>query len=156
MALVAGDTAPAFSGLTQDNQTITLEQFRGKTVVLYFYPKDDTPGCTKEACSLRDHYQTLTERDVVVIGVSPDGIASHQTFIAKYDLPFYLLADEDKTIINAYGIWGEKVRYGKRSMGILRHTYIIGPDGAILKIFKQVKTNVHAEQILAFLDKQSG
>ncbi|HAR64903.1 MAG TPA: thioredoxin-dependent thiol peroxidase [Lentisphaeria bacterium] len=152
MALQPGDKAPQFSGKTQTGETVSLDQFRGKTVILYFYPKDDTPGCTKEACSLRDNFEVLTERGIVVVGVSPDGVESHQKFVAKYDLPFQLLADEDRTVIAAYGIWGEKMNYGKRSMGILRHTYVIGPDGEIRKIFKQVKTAEHAQQILKFLD----
>jgi peroxiredoxin Q/BCP len=151
MALAVGDTAPAFTGVTQTGDSVSLGDFTGKTVVLYFYPKDDTPGCTKEACSLRDNFEALTDKGVVVIGVSADSPESHQKFIDKFSLPFQLLADEDKTVINAYGCWGEKNMYGNKKMGILRHTYVIGPDGVIKKIFKRPKTDIHAEEILAIL-----
>lgn len=149
MPLQVGDQAPAFSGITQTGDSISLADFAGKTVVLYFYPKDDTPGCTKEACSLRDNYQALLNKGVVILGVSPDSPESHQKFIDKYSLPFDLIADPDKTIIEAYGAWGKKM-YGR--LGVLRHTHVIGPDGAIIKIFKKVKTDIHAEQILDVLD----
>lgn len=148
MALEAGDQAPAFSGVTQDGKTVALADFAGKTVVLYFYPKDDTPGCTKEACSLRDNYQALLDKGVVILGVSPDSEESHKKFIEKFNLPFDLIADPDKTIIETYGAWGKKM-YGR--LGVLRHTYVIGPDGAIIKIFKRPKTEIHGEQILDVL-----
>ncbi len=149
--LNVGDQAPDFSGDTQSGETIALKDFKGKTVVLYFYPKDNTPGCTKEACSFRDNYAELANQDVVVIGVSADSVKSHQSFVSKFDLPFYLLSDPDKEVINAYGAWGEKTSYGKTSEGILRITYIIGPDGIIQTVFPQVKTATHAEEILAVL-----
>lgn len=152
MALQEGDPAPNFSGQTQTGETISLADFSGKTVVLYFYPKDDTPGCTKEACSFRDSADALDDANVVVIGVSADSSASHLKFAEKYDLPFHLIADTEKTIINAYGCWGEKKMYGVARMGILRHTYVINGDGTIRKIFTKVKTAVHADEVLAVLD----
>jgi thioredoxin-dependent peroxiredoxin len=148
MPLQAGDQAPAFSGITQTGDTISLADFAGKTVVLYFYPKDDTPGCTKEACSLRDNFDALLAKDVVIIGVSPDSSESHTKFIDKFTLPFDLIADTDKTVIETYGAWGKKM-YGR--LGVLRHTYVIGPDGVIIKIFKRPKTDIHGEQILDVL-----
>jgi peroxiredoxin Q/BCP len=148
MPLQAGDQAPAFTGTTQTGDSISLADFAGKTVVLYFYPKDDTPGCTKEACSLRDNVDALLAKDVVIIGVSPDSSESHTEFIDKFTLPFDLIADTEKAIIETYGAWGKKM-YGR--LGVLRHTYVIGPDGVIIKIFKKVKTDIHAEQILDVL-----
>ena len=151
MALLnVGDQAPAFAGATQSG-TVSLKALAGKHVVLYFYPKDDTPGCTKEACGFRDGIAALKAKNAVVIGVSADSAASHAKFAAKYSLPFDLLADPDKTVINAYGAWGEKVRYGQKSLGILRITYVIGPDAKIKAVFPKVSPETHAEDILKVL-----
>lgn len=146
-----GTSAPAFSGQDQHGKTISLSDFAGKTLVLYFYPKDDTPGCTAEACSLRDHYQTLLDKGLAVVGVSPDSSGSHQKFAEKYQLPFSLLADPDKTILKAYEAWGLKKNYGKEYEGVIRCTYLINPQGQIQKVFKKVDTKAHAEQILKAL-----
>lgn len=147
-----GDKAPAFQGKDQNGNTIKLADFSGKKVVLYFYPKDDTPGCTAEACNLRDNYQLLQDKGFEIIGVSADTEAKHQKFIAKYDLPFPLIADTDKAVINAFGVWGEKKFMGKVYDGIHRVTYVIGEDGTVLKRFDKVKTKAHTEQILEALD----
>jgi thioredoxin-dependent peroxiredoxin len=149
--LQVGDVAPAFEAQTQSGKTVKLSDLKGKTVVLYFYPKDDTPGCTKEACSFRDHIGALQAKDVVVLGVSADDVTSHQKFAQKFSLPFDLLADTDKRIIQAYGAWGEKTNYGKSYMGIIRSTVVIGPDGKVKEIIKKVNTETHATDILATL-----
>ncbi len=146
--LIEGISAPVFTAKNQRGETITLDQFKGKKVVLYFYPKDDTPGCTKEACNLRDNYNMLIEKGFEVVGVSPDNEASHQKFVEKYQLPFHLLADTDKSIMKAYGTWGEKNMYGKIVQGVLRTTYVIDENGVIIKVFKKVQTDAHSEQIL--------
>ena len=143
-----GDAAPDFSGTDQDGNTVRLADFGGRHLALYFYPKDDTPGCTAQACDLRDHTAGLAEAGVAVVGVSPDDGASHQRFASKYDLPFPLLPDPDHTILDAYGVWGEKTLYGKKSMGVKRTTFLIGPDGRIAHVFKRPKTAEHAEEIL--------
>ncbi len=143
-----GDKAPAFSGTNQNGETITLEQFKGKKLILYFYPKDNTPGCTAESCNLRDNYADLSGKGYEVVGVSPDSEASHQKFISKQSLPFQLIADTDKEILKAYDAWGLKKMYGKEYEGVLRTTYIIDEEGSIVKIFKKVKTKEHTEQIL--------
>src|SRR5690606_6053585 len=122
-----GDPAPDFEGPTQGGGTFRLADHRGRPVALYFYPEDDTGGCTKQACNLRDHYADLRKAGVVVVGVSPDDVASHDRFAEKYDLPFPLVADPDHAIIEAYGVWGEKNLYGKKSMGLKRTTFLIGP-----------------------------
>jgi thioredoxin-dependent peroxiredoxin len=134
----------------QDGKEHTLSDYRGKWVVLYFYPKDDTPGCTKEACSFRDNFQTLASKNVVVIGISADSPGSHQKFINKYKLNFILLSDESTDIIRKYNAWGKKVVYGKEVIGILRKTYLIDPEGAIVKIYEKVNPNndVHTHEIL--------
>ncbi len=150
--LNVGDKAPAFEGKTQNDETIKLSDFSEKTVVLYFYPKDSTPGCTKEACSFRDNLDTLASKNVVVIGVSADSVASHQRFAEKQSLNFNLLSDPEKTVIMAYGAWGEKKNYGRVYEGIYRITYVIGPDGVITAVFPKVKATVHAEEVLAVLD----
>ncbi len=146
--LIEGISAPVFTAKNQRGETITLDQFKGKKVVLYFYPKDDTPGCTKEACNLRDNYNMLIDKGFEVVGVSPDNEASHQKFVEKYQLPFHLLADTDKSIMKAYGAWGEKNMYGKIVQGVLRTTYVIDENGVIIKVFKKVQTDAHSEQIL--------
>lgn len=145
---VVGDAAPAFSALDQHGKTVNLSDFAGKTVVLYFYPKDDTPGCTREACGFRDEFQAFTKKNVVILGVSPDDSAKHTKFIAKYELPFTLLADPDKALCQAYEVWKEKNMYGKKSFGVVRTTFIIGPDGKIAKVFNNVKVDGHIEKVL--------
>lgn len=146
-----GDPAPDFEGLTQDGDTLRLADFRGQTVVLYFYPKDDTPGCTKQACNLRDNQAVLQQHGIAVVGVSGDDVASHERFAEKYSLPFPLIADPDHTILEAYGVWGEKNFYGKKSMGIKRTTFMIDPDGTVQHVFKRPNTSGHTEEILAKL-----
>ena len=147
--LKPGDQAPVFEGKDQDGNTIKLSDFEGKKVVLYFYPKDNTPGCTAQACNLRDNYQTLQDQGYVVLGVSQDSETSHQKFITKQNLPFSLLADTDHTIHNLYGTWGEKSMYGKKYMGTLRTTFVIDENGKILEVIEKVKTKDHTAQILA-------
>ena len=146
-----GDLAPAFEGIDQTGATVRLADFAGKPLALYFYPKDDTPGCTKQACNLRDHTGDLTEAGVAVVGVSADPVESHERFAAKYDLPFPLLADPEHEILEAYGAWGEKNLYGRKSMGTKRTTFLIGAAGRVIHVFKRPKTDRHAEEILAKL-----
>lgn len=148
VGLNVGDKAPDFYGLNQNEETISLEDFLGQRVILYFYPKDNTPGCTAEACNLNDGYTLFTTMGIKVIGVSPDTIESHKKFAAKYNLSFHLIADTEKEIIDKYGVWGEKNMYGKKSMGLLRTTFIIGIDGKVEHIIKKVKTKDHTNQIL--------
>lgn len=150
MALQVGDKAPAILGVNQDGTEIKLADFAGKKVVLYFYPKDNTPGCTAQACSLRDGYDDLRKAGYEVIGVSADSAASHQKFIAKQNLPFNLIADTDKKLSEIFGTWGEKSLYGKQYMGMFRTTFIIDETGTITRIIlpKEVKTKDHASQIL--------
>ena len=152
--LKEGATAPAFSGKDQDGKTIRLSDYKGKKVILYFYPKDDTPGCTAEACNLRDNYQGLLSKGFAIIGVSPDDEISHAKFRTKYTLPFSLIADHDASIIKAYGAWGEKKMYGRSSMGVLRTTYVIDEQGKIKKVFTKVDTQNHTQQILTELGNQ--
>lgn len=148
-----GDKAPEVLGLNEKGEEILLSQYRGKKVVLYFYPKDNTSGCTAEACSLRDQYADLKEAGVEVIGVSVDSAASHQKFIAKHELPFTLIADTEKTLVEAMGVWGEKSMYGRKYMGTFRTTFVINEEGVIEHIFlpKQIKTKTHADQIRDYL-----
>lgn len=148
MKLNIGHTAPAFCAKNQKGKPISLDHFKGNKLALYFYPKDDTPGCTAEACSLRDHYATMIAKGYAIVGVSPDTEAKHQKFIAKYDLPFDLLADTDNSIALAYGVWVEKSMYGRTYMGIARTTFIIDENGLLLEIFTKVDTKNHALQIL--------
>lgn len=148
ITLQTGDDAPSFSGTDQQGNFISSADFPGQKVALYFYPKDDTPGCTAQACSLRDDYRALQEAGVQVIGVSPDDLQSHQSFSTKYNLPFPILADPEKEIIERYGVWGEKNLYGKKSMGILRTTFLIDEEGKIQKVFKRPQTKIHGEEIL--------
>jgi thioredoxin-dependent peroxiredoxin len=145
--LKEGQKAPAFEGVDQDNNKIKLSDFPGKKVILYFYPKDNTPGCTAEACNLRDNYKDLLGKGFIVLGVSPDNEKSHKGFAGKYSLPFPLIADPEKKIISAYGVWGEKKMYGRSVMGILRSTFIIDEKGIIEKIISKVDTAQHTEQI---------
>ncbi len=148
MKLNIKNTAPTFCANNQNGKPISLDHFKGKKLVLYFYPKDDTPGCTAEACSIRDHYTTMIAKGYAVLGVSPDTEAKHQKFIAKYNLPFDLLADTNNSIALAYGVWVEKSMYGKTYMGIARTTFIIDENGLLLDIFTKVNTKNHALQIL--------
>lgn len=146
--LTIGEKAPQFSGKNQNGDTLSLEGFKGKKVILYFYPKDNTPGCTAESCSLRDGYELLQGKGFDVVGVSPDNEQSHQKFISKYDLPFNLIADTEKEILKAYGAWGLKKMYGKEYEGVLRTTYVIDEAGVIEKVFDKVNTKEHVKQIL--------
>lgn len=146
--LQSGQKAPSFKGKDQNGKTISLNDFKGKKLILYFYPKDDTPGCTAESCNLRDNYEHMLKSGYAVVGVSPDDTTSHQKFAEKYSLPFPLIADTDKKILNDYEAWGEKNMYGKISMGVLRKTYIIDEEGMIAEIIKKVDTKNHTEQIL--------
>ncbi len=146
--LQVGDKAPDFSGIDQHEKEVKLSDFKGKKLVLYFYPKDNTPGCTMEAKNLRDNYELLLSKGYEVVGVSADSVAKHKKFAEKYDLPFSLIADEDKTILRAYDAWGLKKFMGREYEGIIRKTYVINEDGIIEKIIDKVKTKAHAEQIL--------
>jgi peroxiredoxin Q/BCP len=146
--LKTGDKAPAFKTVDQDGTPISLEDFRGNKLILYFYPKDDTPGCTAEACNLRDNYALLLEKGYKIVGVSADDDRSHKKFIEKYVLPFPLIPDKDKKILKAYGAWGKKKLYGKEYDGILRTTYVISEKGIIEKVFSKVDTQNHTKQIL--------
>ncbi|HAF29631.1 MAG TPA: thioredoxin-dependent thiol peroxidase [Bacteroidales bacterium] len=145
--LIEGDKAPNFSGIDQNGESLSLDMYKGKKVILYFYPKDNTPGCTDEACNLRDNYQDLLKKGLDVIGVSPDSAASHKKFIEKFDLPFRLISDPEKVILKNYNAWGEKKMYGKSYDGVLRKTYIISENQTIEKIFEKVKTKDHTNQI---------
>jgi len=146
--LKEGDKAPVFKGLNQDDKEISLSDFSGKKVILYFYPKDNTPGCTAESCNLSESYDDLTAKGFEVIGVSPDSIQSHQKFITKHNLRFNLIADTEKEILQQYDAWGLKKLYGKEYMGVLRKTFVIDENGLIIKIFEKVKTKDHTNQIL--------
>jgi peroxiredoxin Q/BCP len=146
-----GDRAPDFELRADTGETVRLSDFGGQPVVLYFYPKDDTPGCTKQACGLRDAYDEYERRGAVILGVSPDSEASHASFKEKYSLPFTLLSDPDRTVAQAYDVWREKTNYGKKSMGILRSTFVIDAEGNVVRAFYGVKPDGHAEKILAAL-----
>ena len=148
MKLKEGDKAPSFESTDQDGNKVKLSDFAGKKVVLYFYPKDDTPGCTAEACNLRDNYAQFTSKGYEILGVSSDSEKSHQKFIDKYELPFRLLADVDKSIHESYGTWIEKSMYGRKYMGTARVTFVIDEKGIIEKIIEKVKTQDHTTQIL--------
>lgn len=148
--LPIGSIAPEFSGIDQNGQTIRLSDYRGSKLILYFYPQDDTPLCTQEACNLRDNYSLLKQNGFQILGVSPDSVESHQQFIQKYSLPFSLIADTDKHILQAYEAWGEKNMYGKIVIGTRRLTYLIDENGIIRHVFKKVKSSDHTVQILKF------
>lgn len=150
--LSAGDAAPDFTARTDNDETVSLKSYRGKRVVLYFYPKDDTPGCTTQACGFRDQYPVIEERNAVVLGVSPDSARSHQRFKTKFDLPFTLLVDEDHAIAEAYGVWVEKSMYGKKYMGVERSHFVIDEQGRILDAQVKVKPEVSVETALAALE----
>ena len=149
--LQEGDKAPDFSVSTSGGGTTSLKEFKGKSVILYFYPKDDTPGCTKEACGFRDAYAAFKKKGAVILGVSVDPVKAHDKFIKKFDLPFPLLADVDHQIVQAYGVWGEKMFMGRKYQGTHRVTFLIGPDGKIKKIWPKVKPEEHAAEVLAAL-----
>jgi peroxiredoxin Q/BCP len=149
--LKAGDKAPDFNSKDQNGEEVSLANFKGKTVILYFYPKDDTPGCTAEACDFRDNYQSLIAQGYEVIGVSTDDSKSHKKFETKYSLPFPLIADEDKSINEAYGVWAEKNMYGKKYMGTARTTFIIDADGIIKQVIEKVDTKNASQQVLELI-----
>ncbi len=152
--LKEGSKAPDFTAVNQNGEKIKLSAYKGKRVVLYFYPKDDTPGCTKEACSFRDADDVFAAKGIKVFGVSTDDEKSHQKFISKFSLPFDLLADTDKKIVEKYGVWGEKSMYGRKYMGTMRKTFLIDEAGKIVKIFDKVKVAEHADEVLqAFGEK---
>ena len=149
--LAEGAPAPGFSLTSDAGETVTLESLRGRPVVLYFYPKDDTPGCTTQACGIRDAWAAFERSGAVVLGVSPDSAASHGKFKQKHGLPFTLLADPDHATAEAYGVWVEKSLYGKRSMGVERSTFVIDADGTLTKVLRKVKPDTHADDVLAAL-----
>lgn len=153
--LKVGDKAPYFKGIDQDNKTVELSQFQGKKLILYFYPKDSTPGCTAEACNLRDNYSDLLEKGFAIVGVSADSVKRHQNFVTKNNLPFPLIADEEKVIIQDYGVWGQKKFMGREFLGIKRTTFVIDEQGDIELIFDKVKTKDHTNQILASFVKEN-
>ena len=148
--MTIGTKAPDLLGLNEKGEEIRLSQYAGKKLVLYFYPKDSTSGCTTEACNLRDNYATLRRAGYEVVGVSVDSVTSHQKFIAKHELPFPLIADTEKTLVEAFGVWGEKSMYGRKYMGTFRTTFVINEEGIVERIFqpKEIKVKEHAEQIL--------
>jgi peroxiredoxin Q/BCP len=149
LALKPGDPAPEFTVTATDGLTVRLADLKGHPVILYFYPKDDTPGCTKEACAFRDSYAAFKKKGAVILGVSADSVKSHGKFTEKFNLPFLLLADEDKSIVKAYGAWGEKSFMGRKYEGIHRVTFLIGADGRIQKVWPKVKPEEHAAEVLA-------
>jgi len=149
LALKADDKAPGFTALTHNGTKLSLADLKGKPVVLYFYPRDDTPGCTKEACGFRDAFSAFKEKGATILGVSTDTLKSHGKFAAKYHLPFELLVDEDKSIVQAYGVWGEKRFMGRKYQGTHRVTFLIGPDGKIKRVWPAVKPDQHAAEVLS-------
>jgi thioredoxin-dependent peroxiredoxin len=153
MQLTEGMKAPYFEGIDQNGNTIKLDDFAGKKVILYFYPKDNTSGCTAEACNLRDNYEDLLKKGFIVVGVSPDSEKSHKGFAGKYSLPFPLIADTEKKILNDYGVWGEKKMYGKSYLGVIRTTFTIDEHGVIEKIITKVDTAGHSEQIFSLYNQ---
>ncbi|MBM4411094.1 MAG: peroxiredoxin [Chloroflexi bacterium] len=155
VTLEAGEQAPAFTLKDQDGRTHRLADYRGRTVVLYFYPKDETPGCINEACSFRDYHDEILATGAVVLGVSTDDAVSHQKFAAHYGLPFPLLVDTEAMVATAYGSWGDKVLYGKHSIGMTRSTFVIGPDGRLTKVWKRATAEGHGEEVLKHLRRDS-
>ncbi|UCD42064.1 MAG: thioredoxin-dependent thiol peroxidase [Chloroflexota bacterium] len=153
MPISAGQQAPDFTLTDQDGEDRSLSDYRGTPVVLYFYPKDDTPGCTKQACGFRDDYSAYQEAGVTVLGVSPDNSKSHTKFINKYELPFTLLADTDRKVINLYEVWGLKKSFGREYEGVIRTTYLIDGDGNIAKVFENVAAAKHSKEILSALEE---
>ncbi len=150
--LKVGDKAPLFTGTNQDKEQVSLTDFSGKNLILYFYPKDNTPGCTEESCNLSDNYENWLNKGYEVIGVSPDSVRKHQNFIKKFGLKFDLIADTEREIIEAYGVWGEKMMFGKKYMGVLRTTFVIDSKGVIKEIFTKVDTKDHTNQVIEVLD----
>ncbi len=146
--LKVGDVAPDFSLPDQDNKKHSIADYKGKWILIYFYPKDDTPGCTKEACTLRDNYDAFKKLKAIVLGISVDSVNSHKKFIEKYKLPFTLLADEEKEVVNQYGAWGKKKFMGREYLGTNRMSFLINPAGVITKIYNKVKPEIHAEEVL--------
>ena len=143
-----GDKAPEFTGLNENNEEISLSDYRGKKLILFFYPKDNTPTCTVEACNLRDNYDALKSHGFELLGVSPDSARKHQNFIKKFSFPFPLLADTEQVVLNQYGVWGEKQMYGRKYMGVLRTTFVIDEEGNVAKVFTKVNSKEHTKQIL--------
>jgi len=150
--LKIGENAPFFEGVNQNGDKVSLIDFKGKKLILYFYPKDNTPGCTAESCNLNENYETWLEKGFEVVGVSPDSEKSHLKFIDKFGLKFNLIADTEKEILQAYGVWGEKSMYGRKYMGVMRTTFVIDENGKIIKIFENVKTKDHSNQIIKVLN----
>jgi peroxiredoxin Q/BCP len=150
--LKEGDKAPDFSGVNQNGESVSLADYKGKKLILFFYPKDNTPGCTAEACNLRDNFGELKAKGFELLGVSPDSERKHQNFINKYELPFPLLADTEKEALHAYGAWGPKKMYGKEYDGVYRTTFVINEESVIEKVFTKVKTKAHTEQILEAME----
>ena len=146
--LKEGDKAPVFSGLNENGETVSLSDFNGKKLILFFYPKDDTSGCTAEACNLRDNYEVLKKQGFELLGVSPDSAKKHQNFKTKYELPFPLIADTEQVVLKAYGVWGPKQMYGRTYEGVYRTTFVIDEKGVIAKVFTKVDTGAHTQQIL--------
>ena len=143
-----GKKAPSFSLMDSNGVNVSLKDFEGRKVVLYFYPKDNTPGCTKEACDFRDFFPDFKKKQITVIGISPDSIESHKKFVQKFNLPFILLSDEKKEVLKKYNVWKEKSMYGKKYMGVERTTFLINEDGKIIKVFPKVKVNGHIEEVI--------
>lgn len=150
--LKKGDIAPVFTGLNQNGEEISLSDYKGKKVILYFYPKDNTPGCTAESCNLNDNYQMWLDKGFDVIGISPDSVASHKKFVDKFDFGFNLIADTEKEILESYGVWALKKMYGREYMGVVRTTFVIDEEGKIEEVFGKVKTKDHTNQILSILE----
>jgi thioredoxin-dependent peroxiredoxin len=147
--LVSGQKAPSFRGKNQNGETVSLKDYLGKKLAIFFYPEDDTPTCTEQACNLRDNYALLKKEGIEVVGVSPDDVKSHEQFIGKFELPYTLVADPQKKIIEAYGVWGEKNMYGRKYMGLIRTTFLVDEKGVIKHIFKKPRVRQHAEEIVA-------
>lgn len=150
--LKKGDIAPQFKGLNQNGEEISLADYKGKKVILYFYPKDNTPGCTAESCNLNDNYQMWLDKGFDVIGISPDSVASHKKFVDKFGFGFNLIADPETKILQDYGVWGEKSMYGRKYMGVLRTTFLIDEEGVIEEVFEKVQTKDHTNQILSSIN----
>ena len=147
--LVSGQKAPSFRGKNQNGETVSLKDYLGKKLAIFFYPEDDTPTCTEQACNLRNNYALLKKEGIEVVGVSPDDVKSHEQFIGKFELPYTLVADPQKKIIEAYGVWGEKNMYGRNYMGLIRTTFLVDEKGVIKHIFKKPRVRQHAEEIVA-------
>lgn len=152
----AGQPAPTFRLPDQHGEDVALEDLRGRPVVIYFYPRDDTPGCTIQACGIRDRWSGFEDAGAVVLGISPDTVGSHAGFAREHDLPHTLLADPDREVLTAYGAWGEKVLYGRTTVGVIRSTFLVAPDGTLAKVWKRVQTKKHADQVLAALARLDG